>query len=580
MNSEFRLKEIHTITGNKTIVGLAVEDLLLFRMSPVIHRVIDCYSELEQLTPYYRSEEIENAVHILKAKRLLVPLDTPEPPAPAISFLLHSIAIYLDHPLSPQPMTEDLLFKSIDCFFAACDFTLPPGIILCTDAPGQALPMIERALDYVQKKRGEIHRKLTWILRTPSFPAAPEVLSLMKERSIRLNWVPEPPGERTLLDQVQEANRRWKGLASGNKPGKRWKIDGMVTAAVFPGNAVDVPQVVDILKDMGFSRIYNDYWCYRCRTFPGGNSTPSENDMGTIKNHRYPVERRVPRGAHGFIDHFPIARRLVSSRKNHFGCAAGIHYAAVSPDGRIYPCHGALGEPQYVIGTVNTGIDTEKVQGLGIRQVGERATCSGCWGRYICGGGSNLKDVSQVNNACVGYLSLVEQVLAEYGDFDLNAKNTILYIAGWIDAVAAHRNTYANKPVQSSKPRLLTVHGRSMWPLLKNGDKVTVVPVNPGQTRFGDIICFAYPPVCHRIIAKFTREGEPTVLEKGDHIRVGTVVPLREITGKVVAVIKTKKTISIETPAWLGLNCIIAALSLAIHGICSALLWLRYKGRL
>ncbi|MCX6582681.1 MAG: SPASM domain-containing protein [Candidatus Aminicenantes bacterium] len=479
MNSEFRLKEIHTIAGNKTIVGLAVEDLLLFRMNPVIHGVIDCYPELEQLTPYYKHEEIEKALHILKARRLLVPRDTPAPPAPAITSAHHSMAIYLDHPLYPRPMTDDLLFKSIDCFIAARDFTLPPGIILCTDAPGQALPMIERAMDYVWKKRRDIRRQVTWILRTSSFPASPGIMSLLKERNIRLNWVPAPAGERTLLEQVLEGYGLWKGLAAGNKPGKKWKIDGIVTAAV-------------------------------------------------------------------------------------------------SPDGGIYPCHGVLGVPRYVIGAVGAGIDADKIQGLGIRRVGERSACSDCWARYICGGGSNLKNVAQVDNACAGYLSLVEQVLAEYGDFDLTAKNTILYIAGWTDAVVPHRNTYVNKPVQSSQPRLFTIHGRSMWPLLKNGDKVTVVPVNPGQTRFGDIICFAHPPVCHRIIAKFKREGEPAVLEKGDHIRVGTVVPLREITGKVVAVIKTKKTISIETPAWLGVNCIIAALSLAIHGICSALLWRRY----
>jgi radical SAM protein with 4Fe4S-binding SPASM domain len=579
MNSEFRLKEIHTVAGNKTIVGLAVEDLLLFRMNPVIHGVIDCYPELEQLAPYYKHEEIETAVRILKAKRLLVQRDTPAPPAPAISSAHHSMAVYLDHPLYPRPMTGDLLFKSIDCFIAAHDFTLPPGIILCTDSPDQALAMIERAMDYLRKKRREIPRQVTWILRTSSFPAAPGIMSLLKERNIRLNWVPAPTGERTLLEQVRESYGRWKGLAAGNKPGKKWKLDGIVTAAVFPGNAADVPRVIDILKEMGFARLYNDYWCSRCRAFPVGNPAGSEYYMDIINNHRYPVEPSVPRGAHGFIDYFSIARRLVSSSRNHFGCASGIHYAAVAPDGAIYPCHGVLGVPRYVIGAVGTGIDADKIQGLGIRRVGERSACSGCWARYICGGGSNLQNVAQVDNACAGYLSLVEQVLAEYGDFDLNAKNTILYIAGWTDAVVPHRNTYINKPVQSSQPRLLTVHGRSMWPLLKNGDKVAVAPVNPGQTRFGDIICFAHPPVCHRIIAKFKREGEPAVLEKGDHIRVGTVVPLREITGKVIAVIKTKKTISIETPAWFGVNCIIAALSLAIHGICSALLWLRYKGR-
>lgn len=579
MNSELRLKEIHAVAANKAIIGLAVDDLLLFKMNPAIHGVIDCYPELEQLTSYYKHEEIEKAVHILKSKRLLVPRVAPMPPGPAISLSLHSIAIYLDHPLHRRPMPEDLLFNTIDLFLAACDFTLPLRIVLCTDFPSKALPMIDCAIQFVKKKHREIRKQITWILRTPAFPAAPEVISVMKKRSIRLNWVPEPSGERTLLEQVQDAYQRWKGIAPGDKPGKRWKIDGIITAAVLPGNAADIPQVVNIIKKMGFARLYNDYWCYQCRAYPGENQAPPRYYMETINNLRYPVEQ-VSRAAYGFVDYFSIACRLVLSRKNHFGCAAGIYYAAVAPDGAIYPCHGVINDSRRAIGTVNTGIDSNKVQGLGIQSVGDRSPCSGCWGRYICGGGSNLKNVSHVNNACAGYLSMVEQVLAEYESFDSNAKNTIRSMADWTDTVIPHRGTYIDRPVRSLKPRLLTVHGRSMWPLLKNGDKVTVAPVNPDQTRFGDIICFDYPPVCRRVIAKFNWRGEPAVLEKGDHTRIGTVVPLREITGKVAAIHKTTKTMSIETPLWHALNCFIASLSLAIHSVCGVFLWVRYRGRL
>lgn len=109
---------------------------------------------------------------------------------------------------------------------------------------------------------------------------------------------------------------------------------------------------------------------------------------------------------------------------------------------------------------------------------------------------------------------------------------------------------------------------------------ITAAPVKPVQIRFGDIICFDYPPVCHRVIAKFNWRGEPAVLEKGDHTRIGTVIPLREITGKVAAIHKATKTISIETPLWRALNRIIASLSLAIHAVRGVFLWIRYKGRL
>jgi radical SAM protein with 4Fe4S-binding SPASM domain len=420
------------------------------------------------------------------------------------------------------------------------------------------------------------------VLRTPCFPAALEIISIIKKRGIHLNWAPaQPPGGKTLLEQVQEAYQHWQDIVPTGKPGKRWKINGIVTAAVLPGTTADIPLVLTILKKMGFSRIYNDYWCYQCRTFPGDNrETPPRYYLEMINNHRYPVERKVPHTGHGFVDYFPIARRLISSCKNYFGCAAGMNYAAVAPDGKVYACHGVIDDPRYVIGAVTTGIDNNKVQDFDIRAVSDRPGCSDCWGRYICGGGSNLKDVSRVNSACAGFLSQVEHLLAEYEKFDLNAKNIIRYMADWTNTIIPHRDTYVNKPVRSLKPRLLTVHGRSMWPLLKNGNKVTVAPIKPGDARFGDIICFDYPPVCHRIIAKFNWQGEPAVLEKGDHTGIGTIVPLREVTGKVVAINKATKTISMETPLWHALGSFIASLSLAIHAVFGLFLWIWHKGRL
>lgn len=70
------------------------------------------------------------------------------------------------------------------------------------------------------------------------------------------------------------------------------------------------------------------------------------------------------------------------------GCGAGIEYAAVDPQGGIFPCHQFAGEEAWRLGTVDTGIVNTALQDrfrtLGIA---DKEACQKCWARYHCGGG-------------------------------------------------------------------------------------------------------------------------------------------------------------------------------------------------
>ena len=74
--------------------------------------------------------------------------------------------------------------------------------------------------------------------------------------------------------------------------------------------------------------------------------------------------------------------------KRSVGCGAGSEYLAVTPEGELYPCHQFVGEDEFKLGTLDTGI--EKV---GLREVFKKANiynkeeCNDCWARYYCSGG-------------------------------------------------------------------------------------------------------------------------------------------------------------------------------------------------
>jgi len=59
-------------------------------------------------------------------------------------------------------------------------------------------------------------------------------------------------------------------------------------------------------------------------------------------------------------------------------CELGKKQISVAPDGRLYPCVQFVGDPQYSIGDVWSGIDEEKRQSLYRLNEEEKAECAGC----------------------------------------------------------------------------------------------------------------------------------------------------------------------------------------------------------
>jgi uncharacterized protein len=69
------------------------------------------------------------------------------------------------------------------------------------------------------------------------------------------------------------------------------------------------------------------------------------------------------------------------------GCGVVRNMQAVTADGTIYPCHRYAGEQGYALGTLERGLDPERVEGY-YREIldGFDRHCSRCWARFTCGG--------------------------------------------------------------------------------------------------------------------------------------------------------------------------------------------------
>ena len=75
-------------------------------------------------------------------------------------------------------------------------------------------------------------------------------------------------------------------------------------------------------------------------------------------------------------------------RKRITGCGAGSEYAAVTPDGNVYPCHQFAGMAEWKLGDVFSGkLDQSKQAQFSGCNVCTKERCRNCWAKYYCSGG-------------------------------------------------------------------------------------------------------------------------------------------------------------------------------------------------
>ncbi len=70
------------------------------------------------------------------------------------------------------------------------------------------------------------------------------------------------------------------------------------------------------------------------------------------------------------------------------GCGAGNEYAAVTPEGGIFPCHQFAGNEAFKLGNVFDGALEPALRDVMVNTtLYSKPECRACWAKYLCGGG-------------------------------------------------------------------------------------------------------------------------------------------------------------------------------------------------
>ena len=115
-----------------------------------------------------------------------------------------------------------------------------------------------------------------------------------------------------------------------------------------------------------------------------------EFERRTLAGERYP-----------FANMLNALREIERGTHRPYPCGAGAGYLGVGADGRLSACHRFVGDPAGAMGTVEDGVDAERRSlWLAARHVHRQAPCSGCWARYLCGGGCHHETIRRGRPAC------------------------------------------------------------------------------------------------------------------------------------------------------------------------------------
>lgn len=206
------------------------------------------------------------------------------------------------------------------------------------------------------------------------------VLSLDGRKEVNDRMRPTRNGKGSSYDIIVPKFQKF----AKSRAGKDYYVRG-----TFTRNNLDFAEDVLHFADLGFDQISvepvvsapEEPYSIREEDLPG---ILEEYDKLAVEYIKRKKEGRGFQFFHFMIDlnQGPCVAKRLS------GCGSGTEYLAVTPWGDFYPCHQFVGQEEFLLGDVNTGIVKTQIRDeFKLCNVYAKDKCRDCFARFYCSGG-------------------------------------------------------------------------------------------------------------------------------------------------------------------------------------------------
>ncbi len=296
----------------------------------------------------------------------------------------------------PQVMSFDVAKAAIDFLIEKSDGRRHLELDFFGGEPLMNFDVVRQTVAYAREREKEAGKEFRFTMTTNGVLLNEEIMDFLNAEMhnvvLSLDGRPE-------VNDAMRPNAGGKGSYAGIVPkyqqfvAKRGDKDYYVRGT-FTRNNLDFSQDVLHMVDLGFDQVSVE----PVISDPSLPYSLREEDLPTIFEEydrlaRIVLQRKLEGKGFNFFHFMLDLDQGPCAIKRLRGCGCGNEYCAVDPEGKVFPCHQFVGQPEWQMGNVLTGeYDLEQKARFARSNVYNKEKCRGCWAKFYCSGGCNANN--------------------------------------------------------------------------------------------------------------------------------------------------------------------------------------------
>ena len=296
----------------------------------------------------------------------------------------------------PQVMSFDVAKAAIDFLIEKSVGRRHLELDFFGGEPLMNFDVVKQTVAYARKREKEFGKEFRFTMTTNGVLLNEEIMDFLNAEMH--NVVLSLDGRPEVNDEMRP-NAGGKGSYAGIVPKYQRFVErrgdkDYYVRGTFTRNNLDFSQDVLHMVDLGFDQVSVE----PVISDPALPYSLREEDLPAIfaeydRLAKIVLQRKLEGKGFNFFHFMLDLDQGPCAIKRLRGCGCGNEYCAVDPEGKVFPCHQFVGQPEWQMGNVLTGdYDLKQKARFARANVYNKEKCRDCWAKFYCSGGCNANN--------------------------------------------------------------------------------------------------------------------------------------------------------------------------------------------